>query len=237
MPPSVPWSLFISSVSFAASFLVIRSKSPFVLTGLELLEQADPLLDRHEVGEHAAEPALVDVRHARRASPPGRPAPGPASWSRRTGPARRGRRSRGRTRGRRRGGDTVWARSMMWIPLRSAKMNGRILGFQRRVWWPKWTPASSSCRIETDGTVSDLLSVRSSADLVAGDRAAPRWASGAGTARSERSACELRAPKARHGHGSAGSGSLADSRTGRECSTGPAEARAGHQPRIRRRPR
>ena len=45
----------------------------------------------------------------------------------------------------------------MWIPLRSAKMNGRILGFQRRVWWPKWTPASSSCRIETDGTVSDLL--------------------------------------------------------------------------------
>ena len=27
----------------------------------------------------------------------------------------------------------------MWIPLRSAKMNGRILGFQRRVWWPKWT--------------------------------------------------------------------------------------------------
>ena len=45
----------------------------------------------------------------------------------------------------------------MWIPLRSAKMNGRILGFQRRVWWPKWTPASSSCRIETDGTGSDLL--------------------------------------------------------------------------------
>jgi len=28
---------------------------------------------------------------------------------------------------------TVWARSMMWIPLRSAKMNGFILGFQRRV--------------------------------------------------------------------------------------------------------
>jgi hypothetical protein len=36
-------------------------------------------------------------------------------------------------------------------------MNGRILGFQRRVWWPKWTPASSSWRIETDGTVDDLL--------------------------------------------------------------------------------
>ena len=48
----------------------------------------------------------------------------------------------------------------MWIPLRSAKMNGFIFGFQRRVWWPKWTPASSSWRMETDGTVSDLLSVR-----------------------------------------------------------------------------
>ena len=61
MPPSVPWSLTISSVSLAASFLVIRSKSPFCLARLELLEQADALLDGHEVGEHAAEPALVDV--------------------------------------------------------------------------------------------------------------------------------------------------------------------------------
>ncbi len=52
----------------------------------------------------------------------------------------------------------------MWIPLRSAKMYGRIFGFQRRVWWPKWTPASSSCRMETDGMMSDLLSVGSSAD-------------------------------------------------------------------------
>src|ERR1700688_3936653 len=24
-----------------------------------------------------------------------------------------------------------------------------IFGFHRRVWWPKWTPASSSCRMET----------------------------------------------------------------------------------------
>jgi hypothetical protein len=28
-------------------------------------------------------------------------------------------------------------------------MKRRILGFQRRVWWPKWTPASKSSRIET----------------------------------------------------------------------------------------
>ena len=35
----------------------------------------------------------------------------------------------------------------MWIPLRSPKMKRRILGFQRRVWWPKCTPASSSSLI------------------------------------------------------------------------------------------
>src|SRR2546423_445135 len=35
------------------------------------------------------------------------------------------------------------------MPPRSAKMKRRIFGFQRRVWWPKWTPASSSSRIET----------------------------------------------------------------------------------------
>src|ERR1044071_3223588 len=35
------------------------------------------------------------------------------------------------------------------MPPRSAKMKRRILGFQRRVWWPKWTPASSRPRVET----------------------------------------------------------------------------------------
>ena len=39
---------------------------------------------------------------------------------------------------------SVFCRSMMWIPPRSPNMKRRILGFQRRVWWPKWTPASSS---------------------------------------------------------------------------------------------
>ena len=29
---------------------------------------------------------------------------------------------------------TVLVRSMMWIPLRTPKMYGSILGFQRRVW-------------------------------------------------------------------------------------------------------
>ena len=60
---------------------------------------------------------------------------------------------------------------MMWIPLRSAKMYGFIFGFQRRVWWPKWTPASSSWRMETVGTGVDLLfGSRPPRDLVAGDR-------------------------------------------------------------------
>src|SRR5215216_3944840 len=35
------------------------------------------------------------------------------------------------------------------MPPRSPKMKRRILGFQRRVWWPKWTPASSSSLIPT----------------------------------------------------------------------------------------
>src|ERR1017187_7716513 len=34
------------------------------------------------------------------------------------------------------------------MPLRSPRMNRRILGFQRRVWCPKCTPeSSSSCRV------------------------------------------------------------------------------------------
>ena len=39
----------------------------------------------------------------------------------------------------------------MWMPLRAVKMYGRIRGFHRLVWWPKWTPASSSWRSVTAG--------------------------------------------------------------------------------------
>src|SRR3954470_18691600 len=35
------------------------------------------------------------------------------------------------------------------MPSRSPKMNRRIFGFQRRVWWPKCTPASSRSRRST----------------------------------------------------------------------------------------
>src|SRR5260370_11628013 len=38
----------------------------------------------------------------------------------------------------------VFWRSIMWMPLRSPKMYSFIFGFHRRVWWPKWTPASRS---------------------------------------------------------------------------------------------
>src|SRR5438309_697569 len=38
------------------------------------------------------------------------------------------------------------------MPPRSVKMKRRIFGFQRRVWWPKCTPASRSSRMETTAT-------------------------------------------------------------------------------------
>src|SRR5919204_3562700 len=38
------------------------------------------------------------------------------------------------------------------IPPRSPKMNRFIFGFQRRVWCPKWTPASKSSRMLTTAT-------------------------------------------------------------------------------------
>src|SRR3954452_21756102 len=38
------------------------------------------------------------------------------------------------------------------MPPRSSKMKRFIFGFQRRVWWPKCTPASSSSFMETTAT-------------------------------------------------------------------------------------
>ena len=39
------------------------------------------------------------------------------------------------------------------MPPRSSKMKRFIFGFQRRVWWPKCTPASSSSFMETTATL------------------------------------------------------------------------------------
>src|SRR5919198_1033064 len=41
----------------------------------------------------------------------------------------------------------VFCKSRMWMPLRAVKMYGFIFGFQRLVWCPKCTPASSSWRM------------------------------------------------------------------------------------------
>src|SRR5437763_16818636 len=66
------------------------------------------------------------------------------------------------------------------MPPRSVKMKRRIFGFQRRVWWPKWTPASSNSRIETTD-----IGIRSPFWLVVIAPAEPGWnrhPSNAGTA-------------------------------------------------------
>src|SRR5690606_3369663 len=52
-----------------------------------------------------------------------------------------------------------FSRLMMWILLRSPKMYGAIFGFQKRVWCPKWTPASSIRRIVTSAIGSSLSRV------------------------------------------------------------------------------
>ena len=44
----------------------------------------------------------------------------------------------------------------MWILLRAPKMKGRILGFQKRVWCPKWTPACNMSRMLTAAILSFL---------------------------------------------------------------------------------
>src|SRR5712691_5377633 len=40
------------------------------------------------------------------------------------------------------------------MPLRSPKMYSFIFGFQRRTWWPKWTPASKSSFIVNETKLS-----------------------------------------------------------------------------------
>ena len=131
--------------SFFESSLTCSS-SPTVLE--LLLEALDRLPHGAEVGEHAAEPAVVHVELAgalRLALHDvlGLPLGGDEQHlaAGRDGLAQEVERSCASRR-------TVWSRSMMWMPSRSPKMNGFIFGFQRRVWWPKWAPASSSARTE-----------------------------------------------------------------------------------------
>ena len=56
------------------------------------------------------------------------------------------------------------------MPLRSPKMNSFIFGFQRLVWCPKWTPASSSSFMLTvmDNQLPPWLAAPASADRARG---------------------------------------------------------------------
>ncbi len=45
------------------------------------------------------------------------------------------------------------------MPFRSPKMYSFIFGFQRFVWWPKWTPASSRSFIAIAAQADPLLLV------------------------------------------------------------------------------
>src|ERR1017187_3954751 len=46
------------------------------------------------------------------------------------------------------------------MPLRASKMNGFILGFQRFVWCPKWTPDSNNSFTPMLNTISLWLKIR-----------------------------------------------------------------------------
>ena len=65
MPPSVLASLSFSRRRMSSSFFVKAAARDVVEVDLlELLEALEALVHRLEVGEHATEPALVDVGHA-----------------------------------------------------------------------------------------------------------------------------------------------------------------------------
>jgi hypothetical protein len=91
---------------------------------------------------------------------------------------------------------------MMWMPLRSAKMNRRIFGFQRRVWCPKCTPAASSwlsmspCGAAACGSavvpIVGILAWLGASAVVC----AARDPLGNGHRRAARTACEVEAPGA-----------------------------------------
>src|SRR3978361_1263536 len=51
------------------------------------------------------------------------------------------------------------------MPLRSVMMKRFILGFQRRVWCPKWTPLSRSWRMVTTAICFFLVAVRARCDI------------------------------------------------------------------------
>src|SRR5262245_19118954 len=101
------------------------------------------------------------------------------------------------------------------MPPRSAKMKRRILGFQRRVWWPKWTPASSSSFMETTAMSSTFL--------------------GLGTYRRRTRAEPGTRPRHRRPGGVAGSGTVAGMVAGNRAPLGARSVERGREIRRQRR--
>ena len=59
------------------------------------------------------------------------------------------------------------------MPLRSPKMYSFIFGFQRRVWWPKWTPASSRSFMLTTEAATDGAAAGAGGGTVGMDKRPP----------------------------------------------------------------
>ncbi len=94
MPPSVLSSLSFSRAQLEQLLLGHAGAGHVVEVDLlELLEPLQPLVHGGEVGEHAAQPALVDVRHADAGGLLGDRLLGLLLGARRTGSSRRARRS------------------------------------------------------------------------------------------------------------------------------------------------
>src|SRR6266852_7451552 len=70
------------------------------------------------------------------------------------------------------------------MPSRSPWMKRRILGFQRRVWWPKCTPASSSSLMPTEATVLLPCRLCAAAGREASRSRRRRWCAAPGRAAS-----------------------------------------------------
>ena len=169
MPPSVPWSLFISSVSLAASFLVIRSKSPFCWRASSCSSRPIRFLMVMKLVSMPPSQRLLTYGWLARVASWATGSwacflvPTNRTWSPRATVSRTNSSATSRR-------WTVWARSMMWIPLRSAKMNGRHLGVPAAGLVAEVDSGFQQLPHRDGRHGGDLLSVRSSADPVAGGR-------------------------------------------------------------------
>jgi hypothetical protein len=129
-------SLSISRCRVRASFFDSFSKLPSSIACFQILEALDGQLQRLEVGHHAAQPAVIDVGHAATLGFLGDDLARLALGADEQDGALLGRHLADE-------GHRllylvrVFSRLMMWILLRWPKMYGAILGFQKRVWWPK----------------------------------------------------------------------------------------------------